>query len=130
MHRFPGGPGFAIGGVSSLNRPHVLERLRRMTPAAVETEFTVVDIIRPMTIGAPASKPGLRRQRPAVTAGAANFEMCALQGKVRLPIVVELPLEPVHGVVAQGTILRETVRVWVAVPMAFDAVRGRVAKNM
>ena len=113
-----------------MNRPHVLERLRRVTPAAVETEFTVVDIIRTMTIGAPASKPGLRRQRPAVTAGAANFEMCALQGKVCLPVVVKLPLQPVHRVVTEGAVLRKAILVRIGFAMAFDALRRRVAEHM
>jgi len=101
-----------------------------MTSAAVETEFAVVNVIGTMTVGASASQLRLRNQGPPVTAVAWNFKVRALQGKVRLPVVVELPLQPVHGVVAQGTILRETVRVWVAVPMAFDTLRGRVAKNM
>ena len=101
-----------------------------MTSAAVETEFAVVNVIGTMTVGASASEPRLRNQGSPVTAVAWNFEVRALQGKVRLPIVVELPLQPVHGVVAQGTIFREAVCVWIAVPMALDTLRGRVAKNM
>ena len=101
-----------------------------MAPVAVETEFTVVDIIRAMTIGAPAPQPGLRRQGTAVTAGALNFEMCALQDKVRLPVVVELPLQPADGVVAEGTVLRKAVLVGVGLSMALDALGRRVAENM
>ncbi len=56
--------------------------------------------------------------------------MRALQNEVRLPVVVELPLQPVHRVVAQGTVLREAVRVRVAVAMALDTLTGRLTENM
>ena len=99
-----------------------------MTSAAVETEFAIVNVIGTMTVGASASQPRLRNQGPPVTAVAWNFKVRALQGKVRLPVVVELPLQPVHGVVAQGAVLREAIRVRIAVAMAFDTLRGCVAE--
>ena len=101
-----------------------------MTSAAVESEFAIMNIVRLMAVCASASQPRLRNQGPPVTAVAWNLEMSTLQGKVRLPVVVELPLQPVHGVVAQGTILREAIRVRVAVAMALDTLGGRVAENM
>ncbi len=101
-----------------------------MTPATVEAEFTVVDIVRPVTVGAPAPQPGLRRQGTAVTAGAGDFAMSALQGKVRLPVVVELPLQPVDRVVAQGAVLRQAILVGIGLAMAFHALGRRVAEHM
>lgn len=65
-----------------------------------------------------------------MTAVALHFEMRTLQDKIRLPVVVELPLQPIDRVMAQGTVLRETVRVRIAFAMAFGTFRGRVAENM
>ena len=101
-----------------------------MAAAAVEAEFTVMNVVRLMTVGTSASQPRLRGERPPVTGVALNFEMSTLQGKVRPPVVVELPLQPVHRVVAQGAVLREAVRVRIAIAVAFGTLRGRIAEYM
>ena len=99
-----------------------------MTTAAIEAEFAVMNVVRLMTVGTSASQPRLRGEGPPVAGVALNFEMSALQGKVRLPVVVEMPLQPAHGVVAQGAVLREAIRMRIAVAMAFDTLRGCVAE--
>lgn len=101
-----------------------------MTASAVEAEFTVVHVIGAMTIGAAASQPGLSSQRAAVAGFALHVEMRALQRKAGLPVVIELPLQPVHRVVAQGAVVREAVLVRIAVTVAFDTLRGRIAEYM
>ena len=101
-----------------------------MAPAAVEAEFPVVDVVGPMAVGTAAAQPGLRSKGSAVTTVAADFEVCALQGEVRLPVMVKLPLQPVDRVVAKGAVLREAILVRVRFAMAFGAVRGRVAEDM
>ena len=101
-----------------------------MASAAVETEFAVVHVVGTMTVGASAPQPRLCNQGPPVTAVAWNSKVRALQNEIRLPVVVELPLQPVHGVVAQGTILREAVCMRVAVAMALDTLTGRLTENM
>lgn len=101
-----------------------------MAATAVEAEFAVVHVIGSMTIGAPASQPGLRGQWPPVAAVALHFEVCTLQGEVRLSVVIELPFQPVHRVVAQGTVSREAIRVRVAFAMALVTFGRRVAEYM
>ena len=101
-----------------------------MTAAAVEAELTIVNIVRAVTVGTAAAQPGLCGQGTSVTAVASNLEMRTLQDEVRLTVVIELPLQPVHGVVAQGTVFREAVRVRVVFTVTLGALRGRVAEYM
>lgn len=101
-----------------------------MASAAVKPEFAIVHVIGPMTVRTAAAQPGLRCQRSSVTGIAAYLEMCAVQPEGRLTVVIELPLQPVDGVVAQGTVFREAVRVRVFVTVAFSAIHRRVAENM
>ena len=56
--------------------------------------------------------------------------MCAAQLEVRLTVVIELPLQPVNGVVAQGAVFRKAVRVRVFLTVAFGTLDRRVAENM
>lgn len=60
-----------------------------MATPAVTTEFTVVDVIGSMAIGALLAKGNLRSQRPQVTVFAIDFAVCSLEFEVRLRIVVE-----------------------------------------
>lgn len=99
-----------------------------MASTAVEAEFAVVYVIGLMTVGTAAAQPVLRGKGAPVTAVARHLQMRALQGKVRLPIVIELPLQPVHRVVAQGAVLREAVRMGITVAVALDAFHGGVAE--
>ena len=101
-----------------------------MTASAIEAEFTVVHVIGAMAIGAAASQPGLSGQGAPVAGVALHVEMRTLQRKVGLPVVVELPLQPVHRVVAQGAVVREAVLVRIAVAVALDTLRGRIAEYM
>lgn len=101
-----------------------------MTTTAVEAELAVVHVIGAMTIGAAAAQPGLSGQGTPVARVAWHVEMRTLQRKVGLPVVVELPLQPVHRVVAQGAVVRVAVLVRIAIAVAFDTLRGRVAENM
>lgn len=101
-----------------------------MAPAAVEAEFAIMDVVRLMTVGTSAPQPRLRGERPPMTGVALNVQMSTLQRKVCLPVVVELPLQPVHRVVAQGAVFREATRMRVAVVMAFGTLRRCIAKNV
>ena len=101
-----------------------------MTPAAVEAELAVVYVVGSMTVRAPAPQPGLCGEGAPMTGVALHVEVRALQGEVRLPVVVELPFEPVHRVVAQGAVLREAIGVRIAFAMALGTLHGCVAENM
>ena len=93
-----------------------------MAPTTVEAEFTVVYVIGAMTIRTATSQPGLGGEWAPVTGVAGHAEMGALQHEVGLPIVVELPLHPVHWVVAQRAVVRQAILVWIAVAVTFDAL--------
>jgi len=101
-----------------------------MTATAVEAELAVVYVISAMTIGTATPQPGLSGEGTPVAGVALHVEMRALQHKIGLPVVIELPLQPVHRVVAQGAVVREAVLVWIAVAVALDTFRGRIAENM
>ena len=101
-----------------------------MTATAVEAELAVVYVIGAMTIGTATPQPGLSGEGTPVAGVALHVEMRALQHKIGLPVVIELPLQPVHRVVAQGAVVREAVLVWIAVAVALDTLRWRIAENM
>jgi len=101
-----------------------------VTPAAVEAEFAVMNVVRLMTVGASASEPRLSGEWSPVTGVAMHFEMRTLQCEVCLPVVIKLPLQPIDRVVAECAILRESIGVRVAVAMAFSTLGGCVAENM
>lgn len=83
-----------------------------------------------MTVRTAAAQPGLCGQRSSVTGVARHVEMCTAQLEVRLTVVIELPLQPVNGVVAQGTVLRKAVCVRVFLTVAFGTLDRCVAENM
>lgn len=101
-----------------------------MTATAVEAELAVMHVIGAMTVGATAAQHRLSGEWTPVASVTLHVEMRALQSKGGLPVVVELPLQPVHRVVAQGAVIREAVLVWIAVAVALDTHRGRVTENM
>ena len=101
-----------------------------MASATVKAEFAVMHVIGPVTVRTAAAQPGLCGQRSSVTSLAAYLEMCAAQLEIRLTVVIELPLQPVDGVVAQGAVIREAVRVRVFLTVAFGTLDRRVAEDM
>ena len=107
-----------------------MDCLRVFATTAVESDLTVVYIVRAVAVGSTAPEPGLCCMRSPVTVVALHLVVRTLQGEVRLPVMVELPLQPVHRVVAQGTSLREAIRVRVAFAMALGTFGRRVAEDM
>ena len=92
-----------------------------MASAAVEAEFTIVDVVGTMAVGAAASEPHLSRDRAAVAGLARHVAMRARQLEVGLRVMVELPLQPVHRVVAQSAGIREAAGVRIDFGMTFAA---------
>ena len=101
-----------------------------MASAAVEAELAIVDVVGTMAVGAAASQPHLGRDRPPVTGLARHVAMRAGQLEVGLGVVVELPLQPFHRVVAQSAVIRESACVWIDLGMAGAALGRRVFENM
>ena len=79
-----------------------------MASAAVEAEFTVVDVVSAMTVGAAASEPHLGRDRATVAGLARHIAVRARQFEFGLSVVIKLPLQPVDRVVAHSAIVRES----------------------
>lgn len=65
-----------------------------------------------------------------MTGIAADVGMSAGQWKSCLRVMVELPGQPVHGVMTGRTVLREPVVVRVILSVAIDALLGRIAEHM
>jgi hypothetical protein len=63
-----------------------------------------------------------------VAALARNRFVCPLQRKFRQQVVIERPGGPVHRIVADCTVVAETIFVWVIFRMALDAIFGCVAE--
>jgi len=101
-----------------------------MTAAAVEPELTVVNVIGAMTIRTAAAESRLLCHRAPMTAFTTDVPMCTIENEAGLRIVIEPPLLPVDGVMAQRAVLDETAGVGIDFAVAIDAVFGRIAKYL
>ena len=92
-----------------------------MATAAVGAEFTIVDVICPMTVTAVAGGAFDLVQRHAVTIVATHVDVRPVKREVRLQIVIEGPDIPCHGVVAGLAAVLEVPLVRIVVAMAAHA---------
>ena len=99
-----------------------------MTPAAIGTELTVVNVIGPMAIAAETAEPHLYVQRLAVAGAAFDIGMRTVQFERGLRAMVEAPLAPVDWRVTRCAIFRKTIVMLIVVAMARDAISRRVSK--
>ena len=99
-----------------------------MTPAAIGTELTVMNVISPMAIATETAEPHLYVQGLAVAGAAFDLGMRAGQFERGLRVVVEAPLTPVDWRVTRCAIFRKTFFMLIVVAMARDTVNRRVAK--
>ena len=99
-----------------------------MTAGAVEAEFPVVYVVRTVAIATAAPKLAQRSQRLPMTVGTGNRGMRAVEQKICLAVVVELPLVPVHGVVTVGTIVAVATLMRIFLEMTVHACRRRIAE--
>jgi hypothetical protein len=98
--------------------------------ATIEAELAVVDIICAVAVATPLPDRCLHGQRLAVAALARDVHVRAIEPEVRLPVVIEAPLEPVDRVVAHTAVLAETPVMRVLFAMAFHAPGGRIAEDV
>jgi len=97
---------------------------------AIEAEFTVMPVVRAMTIAAFPTDALHGLQRAAVAVAAAHVDMCAFQFEIRLSVVIEQPQVPGHRVVAPGAVRPKLVIVWYfGVRVAIAAARFRVDEH-
>lgn len=101
-----------------------------MTSAAVEAEFTVMDIIGTMAIAAASTQRKLLVQRSTMTALALHTAVSTIEVEAGLRVVVELPFGPFNRVVAPGAVVFEAVIVRVVFTVAGHAVRRCVFEYM
>ena len=59
-----------------------------------------------------------------------DIPMCAIENEAGLGIVIELPLRPVNGVVAQRAVLDEATCVRIDFAVAIDTAFGCVLENL
>ena len=100
-----------------------------MTARAVRAELAVVNVVRPVAIGAIAAERQLHAQRAAVTVLAVNVGMRAVQPETRLQVVVECVLVPADGVVTQRALLAEPAVVRIVLSVARDTLRRRITED-
>ena len=117
-------------GLRSLDRPHVCEVIGRVAPATVVAELSVMHIISPVTVTAAVAELLLHRERPPVAVFAGHHRMCAIEHKVSLQVVIELPLQPVDRVVAAGAARIKATVMTVVFQMTVDASRRRVVEDL
>ena len=102
-----------------------------MASTAIEAEFTVMPVVRAMTIAAFPTDALHGLQRAAVAVAAAHVDMCAFQFEMRLSVVIEQPQVPGHRVVAPGAVRPKLVIVWYCgVRVAIAAARFRVDEHL
>ena len=101
-----------------------------MAASAVGSKLPIVHIVTAVAVTTTGAKLRHGRQRLPVAVIATGFEMSARQEKIRFSIVIELPLQPVNGVVAGGAIFVKTPLVRVVLNMTFDARFRRIAKHV
>ena len=100
-----------------------------MAAPAVVSEVAVVDVVGPMTIAAALSKLGLPGERPPVAALAGHAAVRTRERKAGVGVVIELPAQPVDGIVAARTIGCEPAFVGIIVRMAVDAGSRRILED-
>ena len=101
-----------------------------MATATVGSELPIVDIVGTMTIGAVPAEARLRSKRLSVAALARDLRVCAVKREAGLRVVIEQPLLPVDGVMAQRAVLTEAPLVGVVLAVAADAILRCVAEHM
>lgn len=99
-----------------------------MAAPAVVSEVAVVDVVGPMTIAAALAELGLPGERPPVAALAGHAGVRACERKAGLGVVLELPAQPVDGIVAARAIAGEPAFMLIVVCMAVDTVSRRSLK--
>ena len=93
-----------------------------MATAAIGAEFPVVGIVCPMAVSATATDGCHVFERAAMTGVACNIDMCAVERKVGLQIVIESPDVPADRVVAGLAAVLEVATMRIVLLMAGDAV--------
>lgn len=100
-----------------------------MASTAIEAEFTIVPVVRAMTIAAFPTDALHGLQRAAVAVAAVHVDMRTFQFEIRLSVVIEQPQVPGYRVVAPGTVRPKPVIMWhFGVRVAIAAARFRIDK--
>lgn len=101
-----------------------------MTATAIESEFTIVYVVGAMATSATAIDRRYFIQWDSVTVLAQNAHMSALEREFGLQVMIESPDIPVNRVVARIATIMKIAAMRVVVPMARDALRWRITKNV
>ena len=90
----------AHGSIDSLQHPHILERLCRVTSLAVSTEFSIVHVVASMAFAASDRQLDHVHDGLPMTVIARNRNMRAIELEIRLQVVVEEPDPPIDRIMA------------------------------
>ena len=101
-----------------------------MALPAIRAELTVMNIVASVAVGTLLAETCLGRHRASVTSLAGNFGVRTVERELRLRVVIEAPLLPVHRVVTGGASVVEPAIVIVVLPMAVDTLFRRVSEHM
>lgn len=101
-----------------------------MTAATIETELSVVYIVRPVAVAAAIPESFHSGQRLPMAALTFRVAMRAVERKIGTQIVIELPGEPVHRVVTVAACVRVATLMRIILAMAVDAVFRCIAEHV
>ena len=101
-----------------------------MAAAAVEAELAVVNIIGTMAVPAALTKRRLHGERLPVATLTRDVDVGAIEHKPRVPVMIELPLLPVHRVVALRALVSEATAMRVIVAVALDTECRRIVEHL
>ena len=101
-----------------------------MAAAAVRAEFTIMDVIGPMTIAACTACLLHRCQRAAVAIIAGDVDMRAIYCETRLSIMIKKPQVPGDWVMTGLTVILEPAVVRIIIEMAIDALLAGIGKHL
>ena len=101
-----------------------------MTAAAVGTKFAVMDIVGQVAVGTAVAGFAHRRQRATVATPAGDIDMCTMQFKVGLRIVIEQPQVPCDRVVTGFAIALVDAMVVVVLEVAVDTAAAGINKYL
>jgi hypothetical protein len=101
-----------------------------MAATAISTEFTVMNIIRPVTAKTTTIDTLHFWQSTAVAVVASDARMSALENEIRLHIVIESPDIPCDRVVAAAAFSIEVITMRIVLLVTGNTIRVGIRKNL
>ena len=101
-----------------------------MATATIRAKFTIVDVVRTMTVTAAVTSPLHRCQRTAVTVIASDIQVSAVYFEAGLYIVIKQPQVPGYRVMAGLTVVLKFASVRIVIKVAADALGASFGKHL